>query len=586
MEFSIKIKAYSTAPNSGLKISSEIDLNIPTKNLTLENKKVEGRISQTVSGYFEIHGENFDDLFKWQLEAGTGGIYYNIRNFDYNIYLDGKEIADETIGIELVNIDRVCKYAKLQFNEISFGIYNSIYQGWDEKTNIIAGGVSASSKVRYKQNRTITQHTVTGRKTFDAIKVGSGDRVTTGQFDYVQGYTLSNYTLIKVDFAYYDHSCTSNTVTLDITYTFERLEADGSNLDSYYQKPSGINWGGGSGGYEKGIKRYDYTTGDLVEASDCGLDRDMFFYESFEWQRETVNDIVYDNGILLEDLLSYYMPGITFDSSSFSGLTEHDTIVIMGLSNTIPDYLGNAPEYSQSVMNMSLKGLLDWFVSRGFTWYIEEISSVYYFRMIYTKDISFNTNNPNLKTYLGQKWDIQTTWQNKQEPFYILENATNSTGGYFSLSKDFGFSYNFQKKTLNDNNFLTDIDYIIDAKEDNFDRSNVDDFVVLNTNWNGTEYEIIRQSTPTVANNINMSLYYLIQNMFCNLPITYSSSTDKKRLYKNKELELKLPIKDIFNDFDLNSYINYRGLETEIDSIKQEKGDSFAKVIIRTLWYE
>ena len=318
----------------------------------------------------------------------------------------------------------------------------------------------------------------------------------------------------------------------------------------------------------------------------------------FLFEKIGLTNIMFDTSGTVTDSF-YSFKNLTGESLT-KGLTTSDKIfkdlLIINLTDFIPAPDNTQKDVHANRTNLSLKRILDYLLQLGFEWYLQNREGVFYFMLQHISDKILNSNNPNLSNYFNNDYIYLSNNYEIDEPEYSL--ITNDTT---CLSSDFiGTDIIFpdiifinKSFPFTNTNIFVDIDDIIERKGEEYSEIANNNIVVIVALKDGTNKYYVRNALGKISgshkNNSELSFPYVIQHLSYNLPASEISANNNTytiedfRLKKRKKITLTIPINNLIEDFEINSYIAFFGENCEIEQIQQNATDNVGKIILKAL---
>jgi len=581
----------------------------PSK-ITMSIKNEHGRPIRQLTGDLLIHGTDYDYFFT-TINAGT---YFNESYCKAYLYNNAVLIA-ETNNIKLVKNDTFLKQATFQlYNEI-LDNYNLIYRAWEKEYDIV--DVTPVPNITFYDHRSnLTKITYDPYRTFYCLKDSFGVWIADVASYIATKQADPEWTLNQIEFTYADGVCSGEILSLDVKMDWVQLVAYGFYNGSTKVPPAGIDWvykddvilsGITYPRFSKKTNTLDEIRGDLELGKDCAyifgvLTKGLYYYASYYWPVPTDFSISYLNaGRKVTDVIEYLMDkvnsSVSFDVNSFYSFNNYEgetygaygklcykNLILMGMSDMIPDTDNTQKSIVQSKFKITLKGLLDWFVERGFYWYLEDIGGTFYFRLWMVMDKTLTSGNPDVTNLKGKDWSKRGEFNIQPPEWETISNETQSSTFDFTISQLSAYYTDVSplNKSISDTNIYTDINYIVDAKESIFS-SDIDQFAMLSTSYDGSTYQVRRVATGDytylATNNIELSLPYIFLYVMADLPQLSTQGSvfaTANRLAKRKKLQISVPIENFYTDFDFFKYVDIGVTEYEIEEITMKLSETVA----------
>ena len=572
---------------------SEMTFNVRNQNSKPVNE---------VAGTIKISGADYNYFFDYIND--TANYYFDHDRWQYDLFRNGVEI--DTQKIELVDNDIENSVATYKLTGEIGSEYSTIYYNIDNKENIIANVTVATNEVSYTDFRSFV--------TYNNVAQGTQAISTQESLNgYING--LINADSERQPYSIFFDNIGANSYNVFVDY--EQLWAYGNYLGSERVPPPGVDWiydtdvltGGIT--YPKYIKKFTFVNVSTYPTHNPGGDMTASI------NNEDINDIIYDSASRsVEDVIEYLVTeadsSVQFDGDSFSsfdtfigetfGAYVNATKVFKYLQLIhISDFISNAEGAQNNVLAtkglMSLRVILEWFEQIGFVWYLEDIAGTKYFRLQHFSDKTLTSGNPDLTDYFDQDWTPQTNdFTYAAREFDIINNNSQSSRYEFNV-QTFNYFDGGNAKVLGDPKIITDVDFVIDAKDAAFNSTDQDVWVLvalcpddISDDW------LVRAPTnPFTVSNLatnNTELSFLYS---CYSYVIYPSRNasvlvggglkDADFTSRRNEITLEgIPIEKentIFTQFDIDLYIEYGIDEAEIAGIDQKAEETVCTLKIK-----
>jgi hypothetical protein len=543
-----------------------------------------GRRQDTITGNIIIYKE-YDDYATYLND--DSGYYVDPEDFSYDLYVNGQQL--NTNNLKLVINDIENKRLTLSAFGDCINEYTNVYANWDVERNVVAGVDPPSApikKVSYSDFRTLATTT--------SESVGPVALPTQTQYNNFIDSLIDAFPAKQV----YRVVLTSVAGFYSGTAYYKELQALGYYNGSEADPPAGDGWTYqfDSGGHPFYTKRpqfvsvdYDDLTTNMDQTINIEAEADVVYGDSYPSTQRT-----------LEDVLTYLFQkadatidtdGNTYDgfhvlgAGSFNGSSQFmANAFLFTVADFIPTISGTQKDNAATKGYMSLNAIMSYLEQLGFYWYLEEIASVFYLRIqhITLKSLS-GSSNPDIDSY---SYKTRTLNIQPQE-FDKINN--DSTSSWFDFRKpDYKFKTGTKTKPFSSNEIITDLDYVIDAKDAIFDEKTGRQWVLCATTKNGTNYEV-RHFTSSLTildiNNYELSFYWL-STEFMEMPGRYDEDDNDlgtDRLTKRKEVDINLPIDNPQSDYTFYELISYFDEDAEIQRIEKNILSSEGTLKIRYL---
>jgi hypothetical protein len=584
MNVQIEIKMYyynlSTLLTSSVTKLCEADLS----NITLLSENIaRGRRQDSITGELTVDKEYNDfatflnDKANYFVDPGS----YNTRSgWTYRLWRNGVELTTNKIRLIFNDIDTGILKFNL-FGEIN-SEYTNIYADIDNEYNIINDVSPIGNTVTYADFRSSNT---------SAPVVQPGIAPTSQQ-------DLDTYINEKV--AEFE-----NKIPILITYlgvgapwipsiTYQHLEAIGYKNGTTNEPPAGVNWiynadvGGQPQFYKKptliDIEYSTYIIGGSINNTTINVEQEADIDYSGVSRR--LDDII-------EYLIGQADASIVFDANSFDGFDDivgegnfngsdkfFADAVLIGVSDMVPTLAGNQKTNVASRGYISFAEIDKLLSQLGWYWYLEESGGSFKFRMNHITLKSLGSSNPSLINYFGKDYTYRKQKNEILDAIFdIINNATISSD-YNFRRPNFEYKTGTKKEIIESSRIITDVNYVIDAKESVFDLTSGEQWVLLSTTFDGVSTYDIRQFTSNLnsvlTNNYELSFHWMVFNIV-EMPGKVSKENnvfDDSKIQKRNMITIKIPIDDFFNDFNFYDDIPFYGNDGEIQSMSMKIKDT------------
>jgi hypothetical protein len=379
----------------------------------------------------------------------------------------------------------------------------------------------------------------------------------------------------------------SNPYTPVIKYA--TFDAIGYLNGSTKEPPAGTGWVYDSmvGGQPKFIKKPS-----LRNVSYGSLHPTLFTITNTTVSVEQEANIDYSSGTSrrLDEIIEYLVgkadSSILFDADSFTAFDdlEGETIdgsdkflsayaLLVTVSDMIPTLAGNQKNNSASRGYISHAAIMEFLEPLGFYWYLELSGTDYYYRLQHLKTKTLGSSNPEFTNYFGKDYTFRSQDIEIQEAeFDIVTNETLSSD-YNFRRPNLEYRVGTKKKSIQSSRIITDVNYVIDAKESVFDAESGEQWVLLATTFDGVDTYEIRQFTSNLnsvlTNNYELSFHWMVFNIV-GMPGKVSKGNNvfvDSKIQKRQIITINAPCNDPFTDFNFYDSISYYGKDAELQSI-------------------
>jgi hypothetical protein len=295
-----------------------------------------------------------------------------------------------------------------------------------------------------------------------------------------------------------------------------------------------------------------------------------------------------DNGGTTTD--SYYsFKTLTGTSLTYGGVTTNkylNRLLVMNLTDFVPAADDMQKDVPASETMVSLKTILEFFERRGFEWWIEDRTGVYYFVLKHKYHKTLGSGNPNLANYKGRNWNREDAYEIENPEYHVLQNETeNNTIDFKGTDLIMSEIYSTDaKSSFNDGNVYVDLDDIADKRHDVYDEFTNNNIVIISAQ-SGTTADYVRQSNGLLSgnprSNSELSFPFACRSLIADLPDTAVSvngssfTAEKWRLKKRSKVTVNIPTSvNILTDFDVHDYVSHYVDSCEIEQISQKADEN------------
>ncbi len=576
-------------------------------NLEINAENNNGRLEMSVKGSITLVGDDFTTFFP------------NANNSDYVFHAGRMKLYENET--ELMNFDTVQEMDMIEFDVMqkkavlsvssNIDIYQTIYESWEKRQNII----ETSSRYNLKVNdfRIKNNTTASGTYTFSVVQFDdSVYKIDYTDFVELLKTTHLNYAIYSITFSNPVRTCNgagTDTVRLDYTVVLWRYKAYGSSIDY----PPGDNWiyigeeVVGSIEYSAFVKPNKYLS-DIREVGylgcgTCGttpirtlIAPAVLSYELEE--RPGTGDYTFTSAYYIEDVIMTLFNkiiSVSIDANSFSSLdiyedktylgslTPYKTLFLLGLSDAILTENSQVKSNRQTILNVSLKEILDFFEQRGFFWYLEDIGGVYYFRLKLNIHKVLIPSSLDVTENLGHLNRLKKI-EIKYKKIVIFENGNDTKNYPFGL-KQYEMSYSGNTEVISEP-ILVNINDIIDARAEKYSETDLEKAVIVAASLIPSTliYEVREVSDLDIVpalNNYELSFYYIIKNIKTDFFLELDYSMPKIKYEKPKYLTLQLYNNDI-TGFKAFESMQFEGVEYEIAEITKKLKENYLTLKMKT----
>lgn len=534
-----------------------------------------GREQKVITGNIIITDE-YDDFGIYLND--TSGYYIDFTDFSYTMIRNGHEL--ETGKIKLTNNN--FEYKELTFNlyDEIYDIYQEIYSNWETDLNIFTYTGGGGGIVQYKDFRTLNTKITSDTQGFSSQE---------DYEDYINSLISSddNWIPVKV-------TCTGTAPAYSVSIEWNQFRDSGMYIGSERFPPSGINWTydtdiSGWPVYMKKTTQYNIEYGTYISGFAPSVTTIYTNQESdidYTTAAYSTNELVsifcakQFGGLLysisgLDDFVGESLPVGHPARVSIYQNRPYKYIQFINASDFIPAADGGQKSTRSVIQYLNFKTLSDWLESIGFFWYIDDAAGTPVMRFIHYSLKSLGGSNPDLTNYYNRNHLAKTrNYKIIDSEFDIITNSTE--GDYIFSAPEYRFFDGNKKKEYIQNRIYTNIDQIIDVKDEAIEVSSGKNWVALLTTWETSKYYVryIKSDLFTNernTNNYEASFYWLARNNM-QMPGRISSGGDEfsqEFTLKRKEITLNgIPIDNPQDDFTIYDYIDYYGEEAEIVKIE------------------
>jgi hypothetical protein len=283
---------------------------------------------------------------------------------------------------------------------------------------------------------------------------------------------------------------------------------------------------------------------------------------------------------------------LTYGSTTTTFLYSH--LLIMNLTDFIPDTGNLQKDRIASVTNVSLQTLLNYFESIGFEWFLQNRSGTYYFILQHKSDKTLGSTNSDLSNYYNKnRTYLENNIQVEPPEFYKIVNEMSCSQLDFCQKEIIftGLLGTTARKVITDNQIFFDLDDIWKEREDKYSETEDNNIVIIAAQQDGVSKDYVRQATGVITGigraNSELSFTYLGKNIYCDYPdaafdiASNSYTAAAYQLKKRNKVPIDIPIDNIRTDWIASDYILWFDEESELESLTQNKPDNIGKLTIK-----
>jgi hypothetical protein len=559
-----------------------------------------GREQKTIQGNLKIRDE-YDDFALYLND--TSGYYVPYTAYSYTMARNGEDLKTGKIKLIQNNIES----KELTFNlyDEIYDKYQEIYSKWETDLNIFTYTGGGGGTIVYDENGSITSQQTfrieTTKSTTDVFVQNDQNKVD----EYVKTFIDSDdyWQPYKIEFSY-----TGTADDFDVTIRWAQLRCFGHYEGTDRYPPSGIGWTydtdiSGKPRYKKRPEFISIEFGQNDDAANTIADSIINIEKPASIEYTTAANSLSviigafcsnqfnEGGALsydisdMEDFVGESLPvGHPAISSSYQNRPYRD-IQMFILSDFIPTLAGNQKSTRATVQNLNFKAVSDFLEYLGFRWYLEDAGGTPVLKVSHYSLKSLGSSNPDLSYYKNRNYTYKT------RDFKIIENEfdvlLNSFQGAYEFSqKEYRFFEGTKKKEYPLNRIYMNIDHIVDAKDAEFDVASGNNWVAVLTTLSPVDSKYYTRyilKDGSYINNYEGSFYWLARNNF-QMPGRVSAEGDEfdqEFTSKRKEITLTVPIDNPQTDFSIYDYIDYFGVNAEIQRIEMSTLDREGQITIK-----
>lgn len=597
MNYTLEIKMYykGVSPNIDGSVTKTCKPDVSDVKFITENVGG-GRRADQITGKVIVSAE-YDDFATYLNDTDGYYVYDDFYNgesgFSYKLWRNGTEYTTNKIKLVANNIE----LSRLTF-ELYGDIdneYTKIYSDFDSEYNIIDDVTAVGNTFTYADFRTASTSSPVSQTnqaflTQESVNTYIDEKIA--EFDY-KIPSLITFTHVS-------------SVIYTPIVTYVQFEAVGYLNGTTKEPPAGINWKYDSmvSGQPKFIKKPGHISteyGTLTAATSTITNATINIEQEADIDYSSCARRIRE---VIEYLIGEADSTIQFDGNSFlgfdnlvgAGTGSYSTnkflsqyVLLVTTYDMMPTLAGNQKNNLSTRGYISMNTIMSFLEQLGFFWYLEDVAGTYYFRLEHIKTVNLGSSNPDIEDYFNRNYTYKTrNYELLESKFDIKLNSTLSSDYNFRMP-EYRFTTGTKKETFQSDRIITDVNYVVDAKENVFDTTSGNQWVLLCTTFDGSSTYDIRAFTSGLnsisTSNYELSFYWMIYNIF-QQPGKFSEASSEfpdNMMDKRKTVEIEIPMDNPFEDFDMYDYVSYFGEEAEIISIEMGLLNSVCKMKLKYL---